>query len=219
MPSTKKRARSSEGGGPSSTRRKRSNNNYQDPRSKKMRWRGPKDDPIWALQEAESWRRSTVYWPTNRKHPTASDRRLSTHAHRTAPAPVQSPRQHSSEPSVPHSPQSLSAGGEEYEQVVFNDSPISSDIPIATNSRLRESRALLRQTRHRENHTSAWKRRRDKQAMEWKSVAIPRIMPTYLANRAATESGRLPPPKPNHQCKCTKTVLKVELMTWDRKFS
>ena len=223
MPSTKKRARTPEGNGPSSTRRKRTSNNYQDPRVKKRRWRGPKDDRIRALQKAESRRRSTVYWPTKYQQPTANDRQLNTCAHHTAPAPVKPPLQHSPAPAVPHRPPSLPEEGDEYEQEIFNNSPVSSHIPIGsglrTTSCRQENRALLHQTQHLDNHTSAWKGRRDNQAMQWKSVAIPRIMPSYLANRAATESGRLLPPKPNHQCQCTKTALNVEIMTWDRKFS
>ena len=173
MPSTKKRARSPEGSGPSSTRQKTSNSNYQEPRPKKRRWRKPKDERIKALQKAESKRRSTVYWPSSYQLPTASDRELDTRAHRTAPAPVES----SPEPVVPHSPPLLPEGGDEYDHDIFNGSPVPSHIPIGsglrTTSRRPENRSLLRQTRHLDNHTSAWKRRRDKQAMEWKSVAIP----------------------------------------------
>ena len=223
MSSTKKRARSPEVDGPSSTRQIASCQNYQNPRFKKRRWRGPKDDPIKDLQKSERRRRHAVFWDTGRPHLTASDRQPNIRAHHTAPAPVESPRQHGLEPAVPHSPPLLPAGGDEYGLEISNDSPVSSDIPIGSGlpptSGLRNNRALFRQTRHLDSHTSAWKGRRDNQAIQWKSVVIPRLMPTYLANRAATESGRLPPPRPNHQCQCAKTALKVEMVTWDHKFS
>ena len=222
MPSTKKRARSPEVGGPSSKRRKTPNESYWNPRFKKRRWRGPMDDPIKALQKAESKRRGPVFWDPGPKNITASVHQPNTPAHRTAPAPVKSPLQHSPEPAAPHSPPSLPVGGDEYEQEIFNDFPVSPHIPIGSGSRmsrLRDNRALLRQTRHLDSHASAWKGRRDNQAIQWKSVAIPRVMPTYLANRAATESGRLPPPKSYHQCQCEKAALKVEMVTWDRKCS
>ena len=144
-----------------------------------------------------------------------------------APAAVDAPLQRSPGPTAPDSAPSLPAGGYEDEQVGFNDSPVLSDVPMGSGLRgescVRDNRALLRQTKHLDEHTSAWNERRKCQATQWKSVAIPRLMPGYLANRAATKSGRLPPPpsstEPNNQCQCNKVALKVELVTWDRKFS
>ena len=223
MPSAKKRTRSPEVDRPSSTRRKKTTNHFQSPRFPKTRYRGPKDDPIRAFEKAERGRRGAVFWDTRPPRPTTNAHQLNTRAHRTAPAPVDSPLQRSPEPAVPHSPPSLPAGGDEYGPEFFNDSSVSSHIPIGsglrTTSRPQDNRILFRQTRRLDNHTSAWKRRRDNQAVQWRTVAIPRLVPTYLANRAATESGRLPPPKPNYQCQCERIALKVETVTWDHKFS
>jgi hypothetical protein len=149
---------------------------------------------------------------------------LNTRVRHTAPAPVESPLQSSPGLAVPHSPPSLPVGGDEGGLESFNDSPVSPHVPLGsglrTASSVRDNRALFRQTRHLDDHTSAWNRRRNNQATQWQSVAIPRLIPLYLANRAATESGRLPPPPmPNHQCQCNKVALKVEMVTWDRKFS
>ena len=221
MPSTKKRARSPEVDGLPSKRQSWSNRIYQNPPLKK-RWRGPKYDRLKALEKIERKRRCPVfqapaYIPNTTRAPQPS----------TGPAPVKSPLQRCPKPAVPSSPPSLPAGGDEDGSEGFSDSPVSSHVPLGSNLRTasgyRDNRALLRQLRHLDDHTdhtSAWNKRRNNQAIQWKSVAIPRLMPTYLANRVATESGRLPPPpKPKHQCKCNKVASKVEMMTWDRKFS
>ena len=224
MPPTKKRARSPEVDGLSSTRQRTSFQNYQNPLFKKRRWRGPKDDPIRALQKIERKRRAPIFWDTGYRPNTAGVPQIDTHVHRTIPAPVKSSLQRSPGPAVQHSPPSLPTGGDEGEPESFKDSPVSSHAPLGsglrTASNVRDNRALLRQTRHLDNHTSARNERPNDQVAQWVSVAISRLIPTYLANRAATESGRLPPPpKPNHQCQCNKEALQVEIMTWGRKFS
>ena len=154
---------------------------------------------------------------------TASAPQLNTCVHRTAPASVNSPLQHSPGPTVLHSPPSLPVGGDKDGSESFNDSLVSSHIPLGsglcTMSSVRDNRAFFRQTWHLNDHNSAWHRRWNSQATQWKLVAIPRLMPTYLANHMATESGGLPPPRPNHQFQCKKEALKVEMVTWNCKFS
>ena len=125
---------------------------------------------------------------------------------------------------MPHSPPSLPVGGDESEPEGFNDSTVSSDVPLGsglpTASQYRNNRALFCQikhiddeTKHVDDHTSAWNKRRNNQATQWNTVAIPRLMPIYLANHAATESGRLPPPpKPNHQLTESQVVQESETL-------
>ena len=141
-----------------------------------------------------------------------------------APASVDSPLQRSPGPAVPHSPPALPEGGYEDDQVCFNDSPGPSDVPLGSGpqaaSGVRDNHALFHQTKHLNDHTSAWNKHCNSQATQWKSVTIPQLMPTYLENRMAMKSGRLPPPpppKPSNQCQCNKVALKVELVTWDHK--
>ena len=223
MPSTKKRPRSPEVGGSSSTRESTSIPTHQNGPLKKRRWRGPKDNPIKALQKLERKRRCEVFWDTGYEPITAHAPQLNSRVHRMAPAPVKSPLQRSPGLAVPHSPPSLPEGGDEGEPENFNDSPVSSHIPLGCGlppaSGVRDNHAFFRQTWHLDDHTSTWNGRRNNQATQWKSVAIPRLLPTYLANHAATESGRLLPPKPRHQCQCKTVALKVKMVTWDRKFS
>jgi hypothetical protein len=223
MASTKKRARSPEVDELSSTRQGSSNRVHQSATIKR-RWRGPKDDRLKALQKLEHRRRSRLFCDGGNKSNNACAPQFNARAYRTAPAPITSPLQRGSGPTVPHSPPSLPTGGDEDGPNHFNYSPPSSHVPLGsglpTPSRVRDNRALLRQTRHLDHHTSAWNERRNNQATQWKLFTIPRLMPIYLANRAATESGRLPPPpKPNYQCQCNKVALIVEMVTWDRKFS
>ena len=223
MPPTKKRARSPEVDGLSSKRQSWSNRIYQNIPVKR-RWRGPKDDRIKALQKLERRRRWEVFQDTVYKPNTTRPPQFNAHAHCTGPASDKSPLQHSAGPAVWHSPPSLPVGGDEDGPESFNDYPVSSHVPLGSGLRpascVPENRVPFRQTQHLSDHTSAWNGRRNNQAIQWKSVAIPRLMPAYLANCAATESGRLPPPpKPNHQCQCNKVALRVEMVTWDRKFS
>ena len=223
MSSTKKRARSPEVSGLSSTRQSTSVQIHQNIPSKR-RCRGPKDARIKALQKLERKRRSEVFQDTAYQPITARAPQLNTRVRRTAPTPVKSPLQRSPGLAVPHSPPSLPAESDEGGSETFNGSPVSPRVSPApglrTPSSVRDNRALFRQTHHLDDHTSAWNQRRNNQAAHWTSVAIPRLMPIYLANRAATKSGRLPPPqKPNYQCQCIRVEIKVEMMTWDRKFS
>jgi len=224
MPPTKKRARSPEPDQLSSTRQRTSIRIHQN-RLVKRRWRGPPDDRIKAIEKLERGRRvEVVFQNTAYKPNPARAPQVNTRVHRTAPAPVTSPLRRSPGPAAPHSPPSLPEGGIEYEPDSFNISPVSSHVPLGSGlhraSSARDNRALFRQTQHLDDNTSAWTKRRHNQATQWRSIAIPRLMPAYLANRAATESGRLPPqPKPETQCRCNKVALKVELVTWDRQSS
>jgi len=106
----------------------------------------------------------------------------------------------------------------------FNDMPVplrlaaQSSSPIATG--LWDNRTLLCQTYHLDKVTPTWNMRRNSQAMQWKTNVIPQLIPVYLANRKETKTRRVPPSiKPVHQCQCKRVALKVELITWDRKFS
>jgi hypothetical protein len=84
---------------------------------------------------------------------------------------------------------------------------------------LQDNQTLLRQTAHLDKVTLTWNTRRDSQATQWKTTVLPKLVLVYLANRMETESGRVPPSsKPVHQCQCNKSALKVDLVTWDRKF-
>ena len=224
MPPTKKRARSPEVALLSSTSQSTSISTRKN-RLVRSRWRGPDDDRIKALKKVERSRRCEVAFQNMDYEPnTAHAPQINTRTHRTVPAPITSPLQRSPGPVVPHSPPSLPAGGDEYGLEGFNGSPVSSPVPLGsgllTASSGRDNHALFRQNQHPDDHKSAWTKRRHSQATEWRSIAIPRLVPTYLANRAATESGRLPPPpRPYHQCQCNKVTLKVEMVTWDHKFS
>jgi hypothetical protein len=224
MPPTKKRARSPEVDHPSSASQSTSLPTHQN-RLVKRRWRGPDDDRIKALQKLERRRRCKVAFQNTTYEPnTAHAPQINTRIHHTAATPVTSPLQRSPGPAVPHSPLSLPTGGDEYDPESFNGSPVFSHVPLGSGLRTassgRDNRARFRQTKPPDDHKSAWTKRRHSQAAQWRSIAIPRLMPTYLANRAATESGRLPPPpRPNRQCQCDKVALKVEMVTWDRKFS
>ena len=196
MPSatTKKRARSPEVDGLTSTRQSTSIRIHQNTPLKR-RCRGPKDDRIKALQKLRRriHFRDTAYEPITSRTP-----QLTTRVHRTAPDPVSSPLQLSPEPAALHSPPALLVGGDGDGPESFNDTPESfSDTPesshvplgsgLRTASSKRDNRALFRQTRHLDDHTSAWNGCCNNQATQWKSVTIPQLIPTYLANRASTE--------------------------------
>ena len=223
MPSTKKRTHSPDVDGLLSKRQSWSNQIYQNVLVKRH-WSGPKDDRIKALQKLECRRCWEVFQDTGYKPNTARPPQFNTHVHCTSPAPVKSPLQPSPGPAVWHSPPSLPIGGDEDGPESFNDYPVSPHAPLGSGLRTvssgQDNRALSHQTQNHSDHTSAWNGRRNKQAMQWKSVAIPQLMPAYLAYCAATESGRLPPqPKLNHKCQCNKVALQVEMVTWDHKFS
>ena len=190
---------------------------HQNAPSKKRRCQGPKDNRIKALRKLERKRRSEVFHDIAYTPIITHAHQLNTRVRQMAPAPVESPLQSSPGLAVPCSPPLLPVEGDEGGLDGFNGSPVS---PLRTASSVRDNRALLRQTRHLDDPTSAWSRRRNNQATQWQSVAIPRLIPIYLANCAVTESGRLPPPQmPNHQCQCDKVALKVEMVTWDCEFS
>ena len=226
MPSTKKRLRSPEVDILPPTRQSMSIRTHQSAPVKR-RCRGPKDDRIKALQKLKRRHRYEIFQGFADNMNTTHVSQSNTHVRCMAPASVDSPLQHSPGPAVPHSPPELPEGGYEDEQVCFNNSPVPSNVPLGSGpqaaSSVQDNRALFRKTKHLDDHTSAWNKRHNSQATQWKSVTIPQLMPIYLENRAATKSGRLPPPpppppRPNNQCQCNKVALKVNLVTWDQKF-
>ena len=187
-------------------------------------WRGPKCDRLKALEKIEHKCCSKVFWDTAYILNTIHVPQLSTRAHHTGPAPFNARLQGSPGPLVPHNPPSLPAGSIQDGPKSSNNSPVSFHVPLGSGLRtvsgMQDNRALLHQTQHLDDHTSAWNRRRNNQAIQWKSVTIPQLIPSYLANCAVTQSRRSPPSlKPNHQCECNKVALKVKMVTWDCKFS
>ena len=223
MPSTKKRAHSPEDDRHPSKRRCPPVQAHQNPPLKRTRWRGPKDDRIKALRKLERKRHSKICHYTANTPIIAPAHQPSTLVHHTTPATGETPFQGSPGLEVPHSPPSLPevdySGLED-----LNNSPASPRVPSGSDlcmaPSVRNNSALLRQTKHLDDHTPAWNQRRNNQATQWRSVAIPQLIPIYLANRATTESGKLPSPlMPNHLCQCNKLALKVKMVTWDRKSS
>jgi len=190
--------------------------------------RGPKDNCIKALEKLKCRHCYQVFQGIADNLNTACDSQLNTHVHCMAPASVDSPLQHSPGPTVLYSPPSLPEGGYKDKPGSFNVSPVSSHVILGSDlcmaSSVQDNCALFHQTKHLDDHTSAWTGCCNNQATQWKSATIPQLMPTYLANRAVTKSGRLPPPPPpppgpGNQCQCNKVALKVEMVTWDCKFS
>ena len=135
------------------------------------------------------------------------------------------PHQHSALLAIPDNP--LSPPTNDYVGVdeYFNNTPVCPDTGSQSDSHtapgaLRNNHTHLYQMSHLDRNSSAWNIRRNNQATQWKSVVIPQLVMVYLANRAETESGRVPPsPRPPPQCKCDRSALEVELINWDRKFS
>jgi hypothetical protein len=72
---------------------------------------------------------------------------------------------------VPHSPPSLPAEGDKVGPKSFNGLSSIPHVPLGsglrTASGVRDNRALFRQTRHLDDHTSAWNQRHNNQATEW----------------------------------------------------
>jgi len=92
--------------------------------------------------------------------------------------------------------------------------------PLCASSRLlRNNHTALCQTYHLDAIHSPWETRRNNQARQWKAVVIPQIIPAFLKNWAATESGRCSPsPQSRMGCQCTTTALEVDCVTWDHTF-
>ena len=220
MSSTKKRGHSPEVGRPFSSHHRTSFHIQQHAPPKKRRCRGLKDDRLKAIRNLECRHRAQVFEDI--------DCTIIAHStHHVATAPFESPLQSPGRavpPPVPHSPPSVPAEDEDGGLEIFNDPPASPhDAPASglyTASGIQDNQAFFWQTRHLDDHIPVWNQRWNKQATQWQSVAIPRLIPIYLANRAATESGKLPPPPmQNHPCQCDKVELNVKMVTWDRKFA
>src|SRR5258706_9582036 len=199
MPSTKKHPRSPDVDGLLSTRQSVLIRTHQNAPVKRCS-RGPKDNCIKALEKLKCRHRYQVFQGIANNPNTACDSQLNTRVHHMAPASVNSPLQRSPGPAVLYSPPSLPEGGYEDEPGSFNDSPVSSHVIVGSDlhvvSGVQDNHALFHQTKHLDDHTSAWTGCHNNQATQWKSVTIPQLMPTYLANRAVTKSGGLPPPPP-----------------------
>jgi hypothetical protein len=224
MAPTKTRARSPEVDGPLSTHQSMSVRIHQSTPRKRSRCRGLKDTRIKALRKLESKHHSEVFYDTAYKPTVARADQVNTCVRPTAPVIVESPVQSSPGHAVPHSPPPLPAAGDKGGLESFNGSPVSPHVPLGPGlhmvSSIRDTRALFCQTHHLNDHTPEWNQWRNNQATQWQSVTIPQLLPIYLANCAATESGKSPPPpRPPHQCQCNKVALKVEMVTWDHKFS
>jgi hypothetical protein len=134
----------------------------------------------------------------------------------------QQPHQHSALPGNPLSPPTNDYIGVDED---FNDTPVCPDSSSqsgwhTSTGVLRNNHTLLHQMHHLDSTSSAWNIHHNNQATQQKSVVIPQLVTVYLANRAETESGRVPlSPRPPHQCKCDRVALEVKLINWDRKFS
>lgn len=185
----------------------------------RKRRRGLKDDRLIALQNLEYKRRCPVFGIDPSEIDALKHRKL-TNGIPTLES--QQPHQHSALLAGPLSPPT-----DDYIEINgdINDPSVRPDTSFQSSSHttaggLRNDRTVLRQLAHLDRTSSTWNTSRNIQAAQWKSVVIPQLVTAYLANRAETESGRLPPsPKPPHQCKCARVELKVELIAWDRKFS
>jgi len=191
------------------------------------RYRGAKDKCLCALQKLEKKRRHPILRNTETPRTTAKFSKCTTDVGRGRAAIVttgcQRPPRQGSSPPPPHIPLLSPIQDDTAMFEDFNDAPVpprlaaQSSSPIATG--LRDNRTLLRQTYHLDKVTPTWNTRRNSQAMQWKTNVIPQLIPVYLANREETKTGRVPPSiKPVHQCQCKRVALKVELITWDRKF-
>jgi hypothetical protein len=187
------------------------------------RYRGAKDKRLAALQKLERKRRHPILRNTETLRTTARSSKCTTGVGRAAvvtTGPQHSLRQGPSSPPA-HIPLLSPIHDDTAMWEDFNDVPISPRVASQSSSPIgvRDNHTLLRQTYHLDKVASTWNTRRDSQAMQWKTTVIPRLIPVYLANRAETDSGRVPPStKPVHQCRCKRVELNVELITWDRKF-
>ena len=190
----------------------------------KRHWRTSKDNCIKALHKLESSCCCEVFQYTTYQPNTMCPPQVDTCVHSTAPAPAPSPLQHSPGPTVLQSLPLLPSEGGDYDTGSFHGSPLSPHVPLGSGlhgaASIQDNCALFHQTQHLDDNTSAWNKCHNNQSAQWRSVTIPQLMPIYLANCVATESGGLPPPpKPNHHCQCIKVTSKVEMITWDHKFS
>ena len=189
----------------------------------RRRRRGPKDDPIFELEKIAKRRR----YPILSTVPRQLDTLYSIQPTTSLIVPIvesHQPHQHIvsiAVPDRPSPPPNDYIGVDEY----FNNTPVRPDTEAQSGSftaanMLRNNGTHFHQTSHLDRPSSTWNIRRNNQATQWRSVVIPQLIAVYLANRAQTESGRVPAsPKPPHQCKCERRALEIEFLDWDRKFS
>ena len=159
----------------------------------RKRSRGAKDDQIIALEKLESRRRCPIFGATSIVQST-------TGAIRATVPTVESQQlhQHSTSLAVPDNPLSPPTNDCIGVDQDFDNTPVRPDMGSQPSSHraagvLRNNDTLLHQTYHLGHTSLAWNTRRNNQATQWKSVVIPQLVTVYLANRAETESGRVPP--------------------------
>ena len=219
MPSTKKRPQLPTNDGP--PRKRPKTITQAQVVSPKKRRRGPKDDRIVALQKWSSIRRSNIFKCKPGLLGAVQPTRSTTTGVGRAIAMVDPGPQSPNLSPISRSPPSPPINDD---SIVFdesNNTPGSPDGPSRTGSEappsnFRNNRTHLRQTNHLDAAAPTWNTRRNNQATQWKSVVIPRLIPVYLAYRAETKSGRIPPSREQcHLCQCNGSALKVDLMTWD----
>ena len=138
----------------------------------------------------------------------------------TADSTPRSPDRRSPLPIILHSQPSTIINDDSFAFEGSNNTPGSPDASSQTlPGNIRNNRTFLRQTNHLDAIVPTWNTHRNNQTTQWKLVVIPRLITVYLANRAETKSGRIPPSlKPAPLCQCSKSALNVDLMTWDRTY-
>ena len=189
----------------------------------RRRRRGPKDDPIFALEKIAKRRRYPIFGAVPRQLDTLHSIQPTTSA--IVPT-IESHQPHEHIVSIVV-PDRLSTPPNDYFGVdeYFNNTPVCPDTDAQSGSHtnphaLVNNGTLLHQTSHLDRPSSTWNIRRNNQVTQWRSVVIPQLIAVYLANRAQTESGRVPASQRTpYQCKCDRRALEVKLLDWDRKFS
>ena len=210
MPSAQKRPRSPETGGMKKRRRR----NAAGPLPKR-RSRGAKDERISVFMELQCRNRQSTFadLPPSQTS-TAIDMQETTDAACTGVNSRQLSSLHDNGDLI------TSTNDDSASMNTANTPKSGSRAPGHPSSRLRRNnRAALHQTYHLDALHSPWETHRNNQARQWQAIVIPQIIPAFLKNRAATESGRSPPPPQSRMgCQCTTTELEVDIVTWDRTF-
>jgi len=189
----------------------------------KWRSRGPKDQHISAFRKLQRKNRHSAFADlalsqmstvVNMQGATdAACTRVDSQQHRPSRSP--------SSQSLPDNGDLIASNNDDFMSMNTTNAPKpGSSPPLCAPSRLqRNNRTALRQTYHLDAIHTSWETRRNNQARKWQAVVIPQIIPAFLKNRAATESGRCSPsPQSRTGCQCTTTALEVVCVTWDRTF-